>query len=44
MKGRLKQEYSRRFRMILKSELNATNRITTIGALAVRVEIQFWYN
>ena len=44
MKGRLKQEYSRRLRMILKCELNARNKITAIGALAVRVEIQFWYN
>ena len=30
--------------MMLKSELNARNKITAIGALAVRVEIQFWYN
>jgi hypothetical protein len=30
--------------MILKSELNARNKITANGALAVRVEIQFWYN
>jgi hypothetical protein len=37
MKERLKQEYSRRSRMILKSELNARNKITAIGALAVRV-------
>jgi hypothetical protein len=44
MKGRLKQEYSRRLRMIMKSELNARNKITANGALAVRVEIQFWYN
>ena len=43
MKERLKQEYSRRLRMILKSELNAMNKITAIGALVVRVEIQFWY-
>jgi len=35
MKERLKQEYSRRLRMILKSELNARNKITAIGALAV---------
>jgi len=41
MKQRLQQEYSRRLRMILKSELNARNKITAIGALAVRVEIQF---
>jgi len=44
MKENLKQEYSRRLRLILKSELNARNKIAAIGALAVRVEIQFWYN
>jgi len=44
MKERLKQEYSRRLRMILKCELNGRNKITAVGALAVRVEIQFWYN
>ena len=37
MKERLKQEYSRRLRMILKSELKAWNKITAIGALAVPV-------
>ena len=37
MKERLKQEYSRRLRMILKSELNDRNKITPIGALAVPV-------
>jgi hypothetical protein len=37
MKERLKQEYRRRLRMILKSELNARNKITTIGALVVPV-------
>jgi hypothetical protein len=36
MKERLKQEYNR-LRMILKSELNARNKITAIGALAVPV-------
>ena len=35
MKERLKQEYSRRLIMILKSELNARKNITEIGALAV---------
>jgi hypothetical protein len=35
MKERLKQEYSRRLRMLLKSELNAGNKITAVGALAV---------
>ena len=37
MKDRLKKEYSRRLRMILKSELNARNKITANGALAVPV-------
>jgi hypothetical protein len=37
MKERLKQEYRRRLRMILKSELNAGNKITAIGALWVPV-------
>jgi len=37
MKERLKQVHSRRLRMILKSELNARNKITAIGALAVPV-------
>jgi hypothetical protein len=37
MKDRLKQEYNRRLRMILKSELNARNKITAIGALEVPV-------
>jgi len=31
----MKKEYSRRLRMILKSELNAKNKVTAIGALAV---------
>ena len=30
MKEKLKQEYSRRLRMILKSELNARNKITEL--------------
>jgi len=37
MKERLKQEYRRRLRMTLKSELKAGNKITAIGALAVPV-------
>ena len=37
MKERLKREYNRRLRMILKSELSARNKITAIGALAVPV-------
>jgi hypothetical protein len=37
MKERLKEEYRRRLRMILKFELNARNKITAIGALAVPV-------
>ena len=36
-KERLQHEYSRRLRMILKSELNTRNKITAIGALAVPV-------
>jgi len=37
MKERLKQEYRRRLRIILKSELNVKNKITAIGALAAPV-------
>jgi hypothetical protein len=37
MKERLKQKYNRRLRMVLKSELNARNKITATGALAVPV-------
>jgi len=37
MKERLKKEYTRRLRMILKSELHAKNNITAFGALAVPV-------
>ena len=37
MRARLKKEYTRRSRMILKSELNAKLKITVIGALAVPV-------
>jgi hypothetical protein len=37
VKERFKQEYRRRIRMILKSELNARNKITAIRALAVPV-------
>jgi hypothetical protein len=37
MKERLQKEYTRRLRMILKSELNAKNKITAIGALAIPV-------
>jgi hypothetical protein len=32
MKEGLKKEYTRRLRIILKSELNAKNKITAIGA------------
>jgi hypothetical protein len=41
MKGRLKWENSGRSRMILKSDLNARNKIAAIGALAVPV---MWYS
>ena len=34
MKERLKKDYARRLSMILKSELNAKNKITAIGTLA----------
>jgi hypothetical protein len=37
MKKRLKKEYIRRSRMILKSKLNAKNIITATGALAIPV-------
>jgi hypothetical protein len=37
IKDRLKQEYNRRVRMVLKSELNARNKITATGALAVPI-------
>jgi hypothetical protein len=37
MKERLKEEYTWRLRMILKSELNAKNKITATGTLAVPV-------
>jgi D-serine dehydratase len=39
MKGRLKKEYTRILRMILKSELNISNKIRAIGALGVFVLI-----
>jgi len=37
MNERLKKDYTRRLRMILKSESHAKNRIKTIGTLAVPV-------
>jgi hypothetical protein len=37
MKERQKKEYTRRLRMILKSKLNAKNKITAIGTLAIPV-------
>jgi hypothetical protein len=37
MKDRLKQEYNTRLGMVLKTEPNARNKITAIGALAVPV-------
>jgi hypothetical protein len=37
MKERLKKQYTRRLRMVLKSELNAKNKSTAIGVLAVPV-------
>jgi len=44
MKERFKQKYSRRLRIIMKCGQNARNKTTATGTLAVRVEIQFWYN
>jgi hypothetical protein len=35
MKDRLQNEYTRRLRRILKSELNGKNRINVTGGLAV---------
>jgi hypothetical protein len=37
MKEGLKKEYTRRLRMILKSEINAKNQITATAALATPV-------
>ena len=37
MKERLKKECTKRLRLILKSELNAKNKIIEIGALAMPV-------
>jgi len=36
-KEKLKKEYTRRLRMILKSKLNAKNKITAIEALAIPI-------
>ena len=35
MKGKIRKEYYRRVRLILKSELNAVNRIAAINSLAI---------
>jgi len=35
----LKQEYNKRLRMILKSEMNARNKVTATGTLAIPVLI-----
>jgi hypothetical protein len=37
MKERLKKEYNRRLRMVLKFKLNAKNTVTVIGAVVVPV-------
>jgi hypothetical protein len=37
MKERMKKKYTRRLRMIMKSEFNANNIITAIGVLAVTI-------
>jgi hypothetical protein len=42
MKERLKQEYSRRLRMIPKSELNARNKITTFHCFLLFLPVQYF--
>ena len=37
MKDKIRKEYYRRERLILKSELNAVNRIAAINSLAILV-------
>ena len=37
MKAKIKKEYKRRIRLVLKSELNARNKIAVINTLAVPV-------
>jgi hypothetical protein len=37
VKEMLKKDYTRRLRMILKSEFNAKNKITAVGALVIPV-------
>ena len=37
MKVKIRKEYKRRIKLVLKSELNARNKITAINALAVPV-------
>jgi hypothetical protein len=44
MKERLKKEYTRRLRMILKSELNAKNNYSEWSISRPSIKIQFWYN
>jgi hypothetical protein len=44
MKERLKKEYTRRLRMILKSELNAKNNYTKWSISHPSIKIRFWYN
>jgi hypothetical protein len=45
MKERLKKEYTRRLRMILKSELNAKKQNYSNWSISSSsIKIQFWYN
>jgi hypothetical protein len=44
MKGRLKKEYTRRLRMILKSELNAKTNYSNWSISCPSIKIQFWSN
>jgi hypothetical protein len=42
MKDRLKQEYNRRLRMVLKSELNTRHKITAITTLGNYRKLPYW--
>ena len=43
MKGKTRKEHLRRIGLILKTELNSTNKITAINSLAVPV-VLYYYN
>ncbi len=43
MKNKIEKEYKRRIRLVMKSELNARNKISALNTLAVRVvTYSFW--